>query len=57
MVQSNGFLIHGMDHPYQETNKFPNGGASTYLKLYFTFEEDYRGKETLFMACFSYLEA
>ena len=56
MVQSNELLIHGMDNPYRESKKFPNGGASTYLKLYFKFEEDYWGKDALFMACFSYLE-
>ena len=57
MVKRNELLIHGMDNPYRESKKFPNGGASTYLKLYFKFEEDYWGKDALFMACFSYLEA
>jgi hypothetical protein len=37
--------------------KYPNGGASTYLEVYFTFEEDFWGKDTLFKACFTYLEA
>lgn len=33
--------------------KKPNRGASTYLEVYFTSEDNFWGKNTLFKACFT----
>jgi hypothetical protein len=55
----NTYLIGGSKHDmWQEKGQYwPDGGASTYLEVYFTFENVFWGKGTFFEVCFTYLEA